>query len=178
MANRKELLAEFGIMETERQQLLKQLEPYSSEVLEKKPDENSWSVTEVIYHLVVAEGGALKYMRKKLEVGGHDKAKATAGLKQRFLNFMVSLPVKYKAPKVVELPSDISITYAEAVKQWNDVRNGLKSDYGSLDENLIGNELFKHPAMGKMNLVQSVRFMRQHMNRHIGQIEKTLKKVA
>jgi uncharacterized damage-inducible protein DinB len=68
MATRKELLQAFDRMENERQALLGQLESYSEDILEKKPDADSWSVTEVIYHLKVAEEGALKYMRKKLEV--------------------------------------------------------------------------------------------------------------
>lgn len=177
MATRKELLSEFDGMEADRQKLLKKLSGNSESTLEKKPSPNEWSVTEVIYHLIVAEGGALKYMQKKLEVGGHDRAKANAGFKQRFLNFMISLPVKYKAPKVVELPKDTKVTFPQALSEWNEIRNGLRKEYESVDEQLIGNELFKHPLMGKMNLVQSVRFMRQHMNRHIGQIERTLEKV-
>lgn len=178
MATRKELLQAFDRMEKERQTLLKQLESYPNDVLEKKPDADSWSVTEVIYHLKIAEEGALKYMHKKLEVGGHSKAKASAGLKQRFLNFMVSLPIKFKAPKVAQLPKDADVSYPQAVAEWAGVRNTLKSQYASVEESIIGNELFKHPSMGKMNLVQSARFMRQHMQRHIGQIEKTLKKVS
>lgn len=178
MATRKELLQAFDQMENERQALIKQLEAYSTDILEKKPDANSWSVTEVIYHLKIAEEGALKYMHKKLEVGGHSKAKASAGLKQRFLNFMVSLPIKFKAPKVAQLPKDANVSYQQAVSEWTDIRNGLKVQYETIDESAIGNELFKHPAMGKMNLVQSARFMRQHVKRHMGQIERTLKKVS
>jgi uncharacterized damage-inducible protein DinB len=178
MATRKELLQAFDRMENERQALLKQLEAHSKDMLEKKPDSDSWSVTEVIYHLKIAEEGALKYMHKKLEVGGHSKAKASAGFKQRLLNFMVSLPIKFKAPKVAQLPKNAEVSYKQAVQEWNAIRDALKGQYQSVDESVIGNELFKHPAMGKMNLVQSVRFMRQHMQRHIGQIEKTLKTVS
>lgn len=177
MAKREELLNEFDRMESERQQLLGKLNSISLETLEKKPDGNTWSVTEVMYHLKVAEEGALKYMQKKLDVGGHSKAAASAGLKQQFLNFMISLPIKFKAPKVAQLPKDSSVNYTQALDEWNAVRKGLRKEYESIDESLIANELFKHPAMGKMNLIQSVRFMRQHMNRHIGQIERTLEKV-
>lgn len=178
MANRKELLRAFDIMENERMALLNELSSYSDEVLEKKPDADSWSVTEVIYHLKIAEEGALKYMNKKLEVGGHRKAAASAGIKQRFLNFMVSLPIKFKAPKVAQLPKDANVSYRQAVAEWTTVRDALRSQYETVDESMIGNELFKHPAMGKMNLVQSVKFMRQHVKRHIGQIQRTLKAVS
>jgi uncharacterized damage-inducible protein DinB len=178
MATRKELLAEYGKMENERQQLLKRLEQYSEEILTKKPDADSWSVTETIYHLKVAEEGALKYMRKKLEVGGHAKATFGAGIKQKLLSLAISLPIKYKAPKVAQIPEGTNVSFAQALAEWNEVRNGLKADYESVDESIIGNELFKHPAAGKLSILQSVKFMRQHMNRHIGQIDRILKQVA
>ncbi|MCF8278484.1 MAG: DinB family protein [Flavobacteriales bacterium] len=178
MTSRKELLQAYELMEKERQQLLESLGQYSEEVLTKKPSANEWSITEVIYHLKVAEDGALRYMRKKLEVGGHQKATFAAGVKQRLLNLAVSLPVKYKAPRVAQIPEGTNVSFAQALEEWNAVRDGLRNEYETVDEKLIDNELFKHPAAGKMSILQSVRFMRQHMIRHIGQVERTLKSVS
>ena len=178
MASRKELLVAFSKMEIERLILLKRLEQYSEEVLIHKPAVDSWSVTETIYHLKVAENGALLYMRKKLEVGGHQKATFGAAVKQKLLNFAVSLPFKYKAPAVAQVPKGTKVSYAEAVAEWNDVRQALKKEYETIDENIIGNELFKHPVAGKLSILQSVKFMRQHVVRHLGQIDRVLKVVA
>ena len=178
MATRKELLTAFNKMESERQNLLKKLEQYSEEVLTKKPDADSWSVTETIYHLKVADNGALLYMRKKVEVGGHQKANFGAAVKQKLLNFAVSLPFKYKAPAVAQVPKGTKVSYAEAVAEWNDVRQALKKEYETIDENIIGNELFKHPVAGKLSILQSVKFMRQHVVRHLGQIDRILKVFA
>jgi uncharacterized damage-inducible protein DinB len=178
MNARKELLEAFGKMESERQKLLKHLEQYSEEVLIKKPTVDSWSVTETIYHLKVAENGALLYMRKKLEVGGHQKATFGSAVKQKLLNFAVSLPFKYKAPSVAQVPKGTKVSYPEAVVEWNDVREALKNDYETIDESIIGNELFKHPAAGKLSIIQSVKFMRQHVVRHVGQIDRILKQVS
>lgn len=178
MTTRKDLLQAFDKMEAERQQLLSRLAPYSEETLTKKPAPNSWSVTETIYHLKVAELGALNYMRKKLEVGGHKKATFGALVKQKLLNLAVSLPFKYKAPPVAQIPEGISISYAQAVAEWDEVRSGLLKEYKSVDERIIDNELFKHPMAGKLSVLQSVKFMRQHVIRHIGQIDRILKVVS
>ncbi|MCF8463676.1 MAG: DinB family protein [Flavobacteriales bacterium] len=178
MATRKELLEAFDKMENERQQLLKRLEQYSEETLTKKPAADSWSVTETIYHLKVAELGAFKYMTKKLEVGGHQKATFGAAVKQKLLNLAVSLPIKYKAPPVAQIPEGMNIPYAQALAEWNEVRSSLRKQYETVDENIIDNELFKHPAAGKLSMLQSVKFMRQHVIRHIGQIDRILKTVA
>lgn len=172
MSNNKEvLLAEFDRMENERQVLIKKLSGLPKESLERKPDAETWSVTEVIYHLKVAEEAALTYMRKKLEVGGYRSASFSAGLKQRLLNIIISLPIKFKAPKVAQLPKGTTVSFTEALNEWNAIREAMKEQYASIDEELVTKELFKHPITGKMNLIQSVRFMRKHMNRHIGQIE-------
>jgi hypothetical protein len=165
-------------MESERQALIKRLEKHSGEVLSTKPDANSWSVAEVIDHLRTAESGALQYMSKKLEFGGHQKAAFSAGLRQKLLNLAVTLPIKYKAPKFLDVPAPSDLKYETALAQWNEVRNKMRSDYERLDEGLIGNELFKHPSAGKMNAVHGAKFMRQHMNHHISQIDRVLKVVA
>lgn len=178
MTTRKELLEAFDKMENDRQQLLKRLEHYSEEVLTKKPAADSWSVTETIYHLKVAELAALSYMRKKLELGGHRKATFSALVKQKMLQVAVALPIKYKAPRIAQIPEKLDVSYAQALAEWNEVRDGLKEQYLAVDENIIDNDLFKHPMAGKLSLLQSVKFMRHHMTRHIGQIDRILKAVA
>jgi hypothetical protein len=169
------LLKAFDAMEAERLTLIKQLDGLPTEVLSRKPSPDEWSVVEVIAHLVKAETGTLNYLRKKLEVGGHRKASALAGLRKAFLNFMISLPIKFKAPKVAQLDPGVQMSYAEAVLQWDNVRAALRKEYAKIDPKLIGNDLFKHPFAGKLNLEQSTSFMHHHMSRHIGQIGRTLK---
>ena len=166
-------------MEAERLSILKELSSYSEQKLSEKPSPNQWSVAEVIMHLVIAERGALAYMNKKLEFGGHGKAAFGSGLKQRLLNLAITIPgLKYKAPTVVELKKEDSVDYAEAKAKWDAVRSEMKKEYEALNEKLAEHELFKHPAAGKMSLLQGIRFMRQHMNRHIGQIRNTAKAVS
>ena len=174
MGTKKDLLKEFSVMENERKLLLSELEKYPIDTLEKKPNAKEWSVTEVIMHLVVAESASLAYMRKKLEVGGHGKASFSAGIKQRLLNLAISLPIKYKAPKVAQLKEGETVSYVEAISKWTDVRNAMQAAYESLDETIINNELFKHPVAGKISVLQGLRFMRQHAIRHMDQINRTV----
>lgn len=175
---RKELLKAFEAAETDSKALLSKLDTFGEDVLTRKPDPDAWSVVEVLAHLIKAETGTLNYLRKKLEVGGHQKASPFAGLRKAFLNFVLGLPIKYKAPKVAQLDKGVYMSYAEARAQWNAVREGLGTEYQRIDEKLIAHDLFKHPFAGKLNLVQSTEFMRQHMLRHIGQVERTLATVT
>ncbi len=177
MSTKKQLLDLFDKMENERLAILKALETDSEEALTQKPAPNHWSVAEVVQHLSKAEEGALKYMRIKLEHGGHKKASFGAALKQKLLNLAISLPIKYKAPNVIKLDENADLSFAKAVEDWTEIRNTLRSEYEQVDEELIDHELFKHPAAGKLSIYQSVKFMRQHLQRHKGQIERTIKHV-
>lgn len=174
MATREQLLKHFNEMESERQEVLRELTAYSDDLLSTKPSADVWSVAEVIEHLTVAETGALNYMRKKIQYGGHRRSAFTSGLKQRLLNLAISLPIRYKVPKMLEKPATSAIGFQDALKCWDEVRADMCTEYETMDGNIIGNELFKHPTAGKMNVIQGVRFMRRHMNRHIGQIHRTI----
>lgn len=178
MTSRKELLTLFDKMENERLELLRSLDSHSQELLAKKPSPDRWSVTEVILHLSKAEEGALKYMQIKLKHGGHKKATFGSWLKQKLLNFAISLPIKYKAPNVIKLDETGSINFSESVSNWTEIRADLRKEYEAIDESIIDHELFKHPAAGKLSVLQSVKFMRGHVQRHKGQIERTVKQVG
>jgi len=178
MTDKERLLQLFNKMESERQQLVSRLKDHPSEQLSVKPSPESWSAVEVILHLQKAEEGALKYMRKKLEYGGHRKASVMAGFRQRFLNLAISLPFKYVAPRIVEVKTHDNLSFTDVIEKWDEVRSDLRNANEGLEESIISNELFKHPAAGKMNVIQGVKFMRQHMNRHIDQINRTIEKVS
>ena len=171
---RDRLLKAFDAMEAERHALIKRLDVIPTDMLIKKPSPEAWSVVEVIAHLVKAETGTLNYLRKKLEVGGHQKADMMSGMRKVLLNVAIALPIKFKAPKVAQLDKGTDLSYAEAILQWDNVRAALRKEYATIDPKLIGHDLFKHPFAGKLNLEQSTSFMHGHMTRHIGQIDRTL----
>lgn len=175
---RDQLLKAFDAAEADRQALMTRLDALSEETLTQKPAPDKWSVVEVMVHLIKAETGTLKYLKKKLEVGGHRPASAFAGFRKAFLNIVIATPLKFKAPKVVQLEKDVKMSYAEAKSQWDNVRNELRTEYAAIDPKLIGHDLFKHPFAGKLNLLQSTSFMHHHMTRHIGQIDRTLEAVS
>ncbi|MEL6720728.1 MAG: hypothetical protein AAFP82_18635, partial [Bacteroidota bacterium] len=53
-------------LDSDLRNLLTDLEGYSEQTLNKKPDEKSWSVFQIMSHLILAEGGSLRYVKKKL----------------------------------------------------------------------------------------------------------------
>ena len=57
------LAAKFSFLKRNTDFLLKNLENYDLEILQKKPDENQWSVIQVLNHLIMSETGSLNCIK-------------------------------------------------------------------------------------------------------------------
>lgn len=160
-------------MESERAGLLASMSHLDSGLLEKKPTPEAWSVAQVIVHIATAEEASLDYLRKKLEVGGHGRASAVAVLRSALLELALWLPIRYKAPaglaQVPEMPM------SRALQRWDAVRRAMRNTYTELSEEQVSHELFKHPLVGKMGLLQGLRSLRRHALHHHGQVGRTVR---
>jgi len=173
MPDRKTLLKRFTVLEDQRRSILERLHAMDPQTLRTSPAPGSWSVAQVVLHLAIAEEGMMAYLNKKRSVGGHGPAGAGAPFRLGLLNLALVLPVKYKAPAVVATVPECS--FDEATQRWDAVRRTMRSTFDTLPEELIGHGLFKHPSAGKFDLVQGIRFMGMHVERHRGQIDRILR---
>ncbi|MEO8589884.1 MAG: DinB family protein [Flavobacteriales bacterium] len=176
MPSRTALLRAFDRLEVDRTALIAHLDTLPENSLTTAPGPGAWTVAQVITHLAIAEESSLSYLRKKHDGGRHKPATFSSHWRLPLLNLALSLPLKYKAPAVVaNVPAT---SYAEAKARWGAVRLDMRSTYGTLPEAHIGHDLFKHPTVGRFNLLQGLRFMQQHVRRHREQILRTLRAVA
>lgn len=157
--------------------LYSRLQAHSEEQLNRKPGPQQWSVLQVMHHLIQAETLSERYVRKKLSFNPELKPVGLAGAFRLFLvriNFV--LPFKYKAPPGVGdgvLPD--SSTLEDTIQQWRKQRQSLKELLDGLPEGYHNKALYKHPLAGKLSLVQMLDFFEFHIQRHLGQIERTLR---
>ena len=80
---------EIEILESDLDSLIKELQKYDDEILNRKP-ENSWSVLQVLHHLMLAEQGSLKYVKKKLSYNPElKKVNWQTKIRTLMLNFYV-----------------------------------------------------------------------------------------
>ncbi|HQV51633.1 MAG: DinB family protein [Flavobacteriales bacterium] len=169
------LLQLFDGMERDRLALYARLDPLSETALAAEPAPGKWSVAQVITHLAIAEEGALAYLLKKRDLGAHGPVPFSARWRMAALRAALYLPFKYNAPAVVATVPSTSCSVA--MERWAAVRNAMRSTYVSIPESEVGHDLFKHPIVGKFDLIQSVKFMHHHMRHHEKQIERTLRSV-
>lgn len=159
--------------------LLRELKNYSDAKLNEQPDEKSWSVLQIMQHLMKSESSAIGYVQKKLSFNpALKKANLISSVRSSFLNIAFVMPLKLKAPAYMSGDALISdLTFWEIAKEWKQQRKELETYLQGLSADYFEKDLYKHPIGGRMPLSGMLSFFSSHMDRHIRQINRTLKKI-
>jgi uncharacterized damage-inducible protein DinB len=165
-------------IEQKRLDLFLFLEKQDPSVLNQKPAPEKWSANQNVLHLIEAETASLAYMKKKLSFGFDNLQKAgfKSWLRRLALRIGFMLPIKVKAPaNLSNLPDNLNL--ADLKMRWANLRAEYITFFAELPELVFHAELWRHQIAGKMNLAQMLDFFDDHVNRHRGQIERTLKEL-
>ena len=171
---------QLDLLDKELDELFTKLKNFDNSALNQKPADGGWSVIQVLHHLILAEGGSARYIKKKLSFNPKlGKAGFMAAWRLLVVNVSFMLPIKYKAPKGVgdeSLPGSAELETTRAT--WQAQREELRQLLSELPDTYFDKELYKHPLAGKMSLNQMLKFFRVHIRRHQPQINRLLKKAS
>lgn len=177
--DKKKTLEHFKKHLKKQDQLFSSLSQIDASNFLKKEDANSWNVLQVLAHLHASEKSSLNYLifKSKDPKASYQKT----GLKEKFntwiLKRRMASPKKIKAPEVAGLsPSAEGLDYETIITEWKETREKLKTFLEELDDEKFSLNLYKHPAIGRINLFQMVEFFACHIDRHEIQIQRILKK--
>lgn len=164
-------------LDKDLEKLFQDLSAYSNETLNRPPAPGKWSALQVMHHLLMAEGYAQRYVKKKLSFNPRLKK---AGLGAQWRSFLLWLyltaPFKFKAPPAVtgeNLPAQTSLEETKTL--WLQQRRELQDLFESFPDELFSKSIYKHPFAGRLSLKGMLLFFQTHFNRHRKQIERTLK---
>ncbi|MFT5640500.1 MAG: hypothetical protein ACI9A7_000597 [Cyclobacteriaceae bacterium] len=167
----------FDLLELERASLFESLQHISNEQLQHRPSVESWSVIQVLDHMIQVERVSLLYLKKKIKAGSKmEEASFTSGFRTFILVLSLNSPLKFKAPKSLAQPANVK-DLGEMLHIWNAVRKDLMKYLGAYPESLLDKAIFKHPLSGRIKIDQTLQFFRAHQNNHVKQVKRTLKKV-
>lgn len=165
----------FEEIEKSRIELFKEIEHLDDESFNWKPGPKKWSIAQVLHHLCIAEENTLNYIYKKTQ---SPDLLLDAGVKEMFrsqmLRLWLKLPFKYNAPKVVQDVPEHSGP-VETINHYNKIRKHWEHFIDNVPESFIRKKIFRHPFSGRMDLIMTLDFMRDHADRHHKQIRKVLK---
>ncbi len=166
----------FSKLEDSRHSLLESLKKIELVKLESSPFPGKWSVSQIFYHLNKAERFSTIYVSKKrLDINNLERTGFTEQLKLDFLRLMFVLPFALKAP--VNVLGDVpeKVDYKDITTEWDETRDKLKDLLNSLPDEILHKNVFKQPAIGRINIFQMLDFMQSHFDRHQRQVERIVK---
>jgi len=162
-------------LESQRLQLLEKVK-LAPERFNVQPEDNRWSLHQVLAHLVTAEKLSVMYLDKKIQ--GIDEAGNTGiieDMKMMVLKVSQRLPLKFTAPKKVVASTPSYISLNELIDDWNTTRQKLKTLLETVQDHQLKRKIFKHFVIGKLNIVHALEFLGEHIAHHLPQINRLLK---
>ncbi len=166
----------FSRLEALRKEAHELLASYSDETVNTPEARGKWGAIQHFAHIMGSETAGLTYMKKKM-AGASEAGKAgfMGGARLAVLRLALSLPLKFKAPPVLQEP-EMYISKEEFFQQWESLRKEYEDFLGKVDTNFVHVKLYKHPAVGRMSILQALDFMAVHLDRHIKSARVMLKK--
>jgi hypothetical protein len=161
----------FDSAERDRLYILSVLSETSAEKFAQRIN-NQWSASQILSHIIQAEQISLQYMKKKfLGISNSDNTGLWEEITSNLLKISQRLPLKFKAPKVLGENDPSSLSFDELKSQWDGCRAELSLFLENFHRDLLKKKIYKHPVAGRLNILQAVSFMREHVGHHLPQIK-------
>ena len=159
---------QFGRIESQRVVVMNELGQDGEEDVAWKPAPESWSLTEVIEHLVIAEERSLRGLERErpAELG----SRFGAAVKIRLITLLSPLPFRVKAPSKGLLPTGTA-SLPELAARWGEARCRLAGGgFAAVTPDALGERRWKHPIAGWLDTEDWLRFIYAHTHHHRAQI--------
>ena len=170
---KKQLMGPLNKIQSQQENIFKELSPLDFDTLKIKPSENEWSVIEILQHIYLIELVSLKYIQKKLQFVDYlPKRKIVSALRYNLMKAISLTSLKFKAPKF-KIHADFN-SLEEARVKWTQLRADLELTLEKIPGSVADGLLWKHALVGKMSVYHMVLFFHDHSERHKKQIERVL----
>lgn len=162
----------FAKVESQRVALMEELRREPVELMAWKPAPESWSLTEVVEHLVIAEERGLRGLERERPAALGSRF--AASLKLRILTLAAPTPIRVKAPSKGLLPTGIA-EFPDLAIRWGEARCKLAGVLDAIEPAALAERRWKHPVAGWLDARQWLGFIHAHVEHHrlqMGRIRK------
>ncbi|GIP04522.1 MULTISPECIES: DinB family protein [Paenibacillus] len=151
-----------------RDELFGILTGLSGDQLNQQKDLNSWSISQVCQHLFKTEELYVVAIKKGL------KSKEDSFIENKSVEFLLDRSQKLEAPDIAK-PTDEFLEYEEIIEKLNNSRQKLLELLNTVeDESVLSRRHFIHPVFKEMLLIEWVKSLYLHEQRHINQINEII----
>ncbi len=155
-----------------RGQLLEILAGLSEDQLNKQEDSNSWRIGQVCQHLFKTEELYVVAIKKGL------KGEEDSLLENKPVEFLLDRSKKWNAPDIAK-PTDELMERQEIVEKLNLSRKKLLELLDTIeDPSILSRRYFTHPVFKEMLLIDWVKSLYLHEQRHMKQINEIIDSIS
>jgi len=145
--------------------LLETLKGLSKEELNFRRSPESWSISQVCQHLVKTEELYIVAIKRGL------KSKEDSILENKPVESLLDRSNKLEAPDIAK-PTDEALEYQDIIEKLRSSREKLYEFLHTLeDQTVLSRRHYVHPAFQELLLIDWVRSLYLHEQRHIKQIQ-------
>jgi len=151
---------------------IKKVEDIPREQRSQHPAEG-WNILQVMEHVITSEVGTLEYMKKKtlapyadIPLAGEESEAGSAQL-----NRALQSEKKWKAPDVLPDPTGAQ-SFDNMLAYWDNLRGKYRVFLDELNPGYYNRAIFKHPFSGRLNLIQTIDFLTNHIVHHGYQVDR------
>lgn len=151
-----------------RDELLGILKGLNRNQLYMRKDSDSWNIGQICQHLIKTEELFVIAIRKGL------KSNEDSFIENKPLDFLLDRSKKITAPDIAK-PTDEIIEYHEIVEKLKHSREKLLAILNTIeDPSVLSRRHFIHPVFKEMLLIEWVKTLYLHEQRHIKQINEII----
>jgi len=158
----------FEYLEETQEALVESSQDLTDEQMQYKPDENSWSVAQIIEHIIMVEGSLKSMLENKIKEGTSEMNSEVKFTDDQIVEMITNRSQKMPTQDQFQ-PSGKFESSDEALETFKDQREEMVDwlKDSDVDMRSFVNEF----PFGTIDGYQSVLFMAGHTSRHTAQIE-------
>lgn len=151
-----------------RVELLATLNGLRGDQLYKRKDPFSWNISQICQHLSKTEELYVVAIKRGL------KSTEDSFLEYKSLEFLLDRSKKLDAPDIAK-PTDELLDYEEIINRLSNSREKLNETLNSVeDPSVLSRRYFTHPVFKEMLLIEWVKSLYLHEQRHLEQIKEII----
>ncbi len=137
-----------------------------------RPDENQWTIAEIVEHVSIVNDGFLRLTHKLLKEAelAPRPPKADLNLGHTSLDENGGQRGPFPAPERVRPKGGVSVE--DSLEKLRVALSGFAEIRSRLEAVDLSEQMFPHPALGPFNAYQWMVLLGEHEDRHRGQIER------
>lgn len=133
----------FNALEADTEKVLSSLASLQDKQLNYTLSDNTWSVNQILIHILTSERIALSYMKKKsLGIANLKNSSWKEAIKLLLLKISQRIPLKYKVPQIIVRSTPDVMPLQQLIEQWKKERSDLNTFIQSIEEREYSKENF------------------------------------